>query len=422
MDAEIVETRIPTTRLELGMHVIRLDRSWLETDFPIQGFVVACREDIEALQAQCEYVYIEGRRAYTLEARQTGKADGRRATRKAAVAAPRKAGIRYINKIGFDAELGTASASLRQTRALARDIITSVRLGMVIDANRCRAVVSDVVDSVLRNNQALLWLTQIKHKDDYTSEHSLNVCVLAATFSRHLGLERPEIERLALCGLLHDVGKIRVRDEVLNKDGPYTQQEFEEMRRHPVHGRDILMSVSGLDPIAVDVAYSHHERPSGKGYPRKLNAQQISYYAKIISVVDAYDAITSNRCYDRARSSKTALDIIYRCRGEQFDEELALSFIQCIGIYPPGAIVEMTNGEVGIVLQANPTTRLRPRVLLVRDPQKAPNRERVVDLAAGDRDGEGKPYAIARELPNHSHGVDLETYLAKGLVLSSAPL
>lgn len=418
MDADIVETRISVTDLEIGMYVTRLDRPWLETDFPIQGFIVTCREDLEALRTQCEFVYVEGRKTNPPRDERSRRSTVKRGKPSTPRRPIGEAGVKYINNVGFEAELGAATDSLRNARTLAKDIIASIRLGSVIDANRCRRVVSDTVDSVLRNNQALLWLTQIKHKDDYTAEHSLNVCILAAAFGRFLGMPRPEIERLALCGLLHDVGKIRVREEVLNKNGPYTPREFEEMKRHPTHGRDILMSVSGLDPIAVDVAYSHHERPGGEGYPRNLAAEQIPYFAKIIAVVDAYDAITSHRCYDRARPSQTALDIIYRCRGEQFDEPLALSFIQCIGIYPPGAIVEMTNGEIGIVLQAHPDKRLRPRILLTRDANQAPRRERVIDLAIPSRDADGRPYAIARELPNHSHDIDLESYLADGLILT----
>lgn len=407
--AEIIETRIPTTELQLGMHVVRLDRSWLETDFPVQGFIIRSREDLEALQAVCDHVYIEGRVEYRPVA-ESPSGDNRKGV-------PAQRRVRYLNRISFEEELGPAAKGLKKARALARDIIASVRLGRVLDINRCRQVVSEMVDSVLRNQQALLCLTQIKHKDDYTAEHSINVCILAATFGRHLGFMRSEIERLALCGLLHDVGKIRVPDEVLQKEGAYSPEEFAEMKRHPSHGRDILMSVASLEPVAVDVAYSHHERISGTGYPRGLQAHQIPYYAKIISVVDAYDAITSHRCYDQARSSKTALDIIYECRGEQFDEQLALDFIQCIGVYPPGAIVEMTNGEVGIVLRTHLGRKLRPRLLLVRDSDKVPCRERVVDLTKLDLDAEGQPYSIARELPNNAFDINLQDYLDRGLVL-----
>ena len=407
--AEIIETRIPTSDLQLGMHVVRLDRSWLETDFPVQGFIIRTRDDLEALQSLCDHVYIEGRLEYR---RVPGTTSGHKTK-----GAPVQRRVQYLNRISFEEELGPASTGLKKARALARDIIASVRLGRVLDINRCRQVVSEMVDSVLRNQQALLCLTQIKHKDDYTAEHSINVCILAATFGRHLGFMRGEIERLALCGLLHDVGKIRVPDDILRKEGAYSPEEFAEMKRHPSHGRDILMSVASLEPVAVDVAYSHHERISGTGYPRGLQAHQIPYYAKIISVVDAYDAITSHRCYDQARPSKTALDILYRCKGEQFDEQLALDFIQCIGVYPPGSIVEMTNGEVGIVLRTQSGRKLRPRILLVRDCDKRPCRERVVDLTKLDLDAEGRPYRIAHELPNNAWEINLQDYLERGLML-----
>ena len=410
-NSAIVETRIPVSALALGMRVVRLDRDWLETDFPVQGFMIISQSDIDALQAQCEHVYVEGWvDSGPPKPRSRSHPQGK------GYQAPAQR-VQYINKIPMGEELAAATATFRQARSLASSILQSVRLGRTLDVNRCRAVITDTVDSLLRNHQALQWLTQVKHKDEYTAEHSMNVCVLSALFARHLGLIRGEIETVALCGLLHDVGKIRVGDDILNKEGAYTPDEFDAMKMHPVHGRDVLMGTPSLPGIAVDVAYSHHERVSGNGYPRALAAEQIPYYAKIVSIVDTYDAITSNRCYDRARSSKEALDIIYRCRGEQFDEELALSFIQCIGIYPAGSIIETRSGEVAIVIRANPSNRLRPRLLLVRDSDKRERPERVVDLMRLDLNAEGQPFQIVRELPNGCYGVDLADYIGNGLVL-----
>lgn len=153
-----------------------------------------------------------------------------------------------------------------------------------------------------------------------------------------------EIQNLALCGLLHDVGKTRIPIEILNKPSSLTDEEFALMRNHAVHGRTILMATGGSLQGAVDVAFSHHERVDGKGYPRGLPAQNIPYFAKIIALVDTYDAITSTRVYQKALASMHALEIIHKNRGTQFDAELADAFIRMVGIYPPGSIVEMLNG------------------------------------------------------------------------------
>lgn len=402
---DVVETRVPVDQVRLGMHVTRLDRDWLETGFLLQGFTVRHEDELRSLQETCDFVYVEG----IVETRaQPGKVQPVQR-------------VRYINKISVQDEIPNATRHYQDARALASGILEGVRLGRVLDIEQTRKVVDGCVDSVLRNDQALRWLMQIKHKDAYTAEHSLNVCILAAIFGRHLGLIRGEIEQLALGAMLHDVGKVQVPEAILNKPGALTPEEFAVMREHPSLGRKLLMSAAGAPASAVDIAYSHHERVDGGGYPRQLQAHQIPYFAKIVALVDTYDAITSDRCYGPGRSSKTALDIIYRERGKHFDEELALAFIQCIGVYPPGSVVELTNGEVGIVIASDAGNKLRPRILLVRDADKQLRREKVIDLMQLDLDANGAPYVIARELANGAYGVDLAAFLEKGLKLSPAP-
>jgi putative nucleotidyltransferase with HDIG domain len=292
-----------------------------------------------------------------------------------------------------------------------------LRIGRTLNIHKVRKVVDDIVDSILNNANALTWLTKIKNKDEYTAEHSLNVCILSVAFARHLGLPEEQLRKIGLCGLLHDVGKAKIPDEILNKPGRFTDEEMDMMKLHTVFGRDLLLSVKDVDHATVDVAYMHHERIDERGYPRGLKAHQIPYYAKLISVVDTYDAITSARVYDAGRSSMEALDIIYKNRNRQFDEHLALEFIKFIGIYPPGSIVQMTNGEVGIVLASNKSNKLRPRILMVLDKDKKPVPQFVIDLSDTPKDLQGEPYMISGELPNGKFGVDIREFLKRGLVL-----
>lgn len=397
------------------MHVVRLDRAWTETDFPLQGFIVHTVDDIQAIQEQCETVFIEGRVSYRERLARGFQGKWGKSKPPAATAEPQRQ-ITYINKISFDEELGNAMQSFHTCRNLAKNILSTIRLGRVIDLNEIRPAVQGIVASILRNHSALLWLTQIRNKDDYTAEHCMNVCVLSAAFGKHLNLDEKELEVLALCGLLHDVGKIKVDESILNKPGAFTSEEFEQMKMHPVFGRQVLASIKGLEPIAVDVAHSHHERMDGSGYPRGLAHNQIPYFAKIVAVVDAYDAITGHRIYDSAKSSKQALDILYKCRGTQFDEELALEFIRFTGIYPPGALVELSSGEIALILESHAVNRLRPKVLIVRNTEKQRCREKVMDLMSLNVEG-GTPITILKEWPNGSFGIDLTTYLEQGLEL-----
>ncbi len=418
---ETVETEIPVHDVQLGMMITRLDRPWSETDFPLQGFIVRTPEDIQALREQCETVFIQGQ-VHRVEPRPAAAPGSRGRNDKAGVRPVKTkpvTRISYINQIPFDEELSNAMESFHRCRNLARNILDSVRLGRVIELNDIRPVVKDVVASILRNHSALLWLTQIRSKDGYTAEHCMNVCVLSAAFGKHLGLMESEIETLALAGLLHDVGKVKVDSTVLNKPGSFSDAELHHMKMHPVFGRQILLAIHGLAPIAVDVAHAHHERMDGSGYPRGLQHHQIPYFAKIVSVVDAYDAMTGERVYDSAKSSKQALDILYKCRGKQFDDELALEFIRFSGIYPPGSLVELSTGEIALILESYPENRLRPRVLVVRGRDKAPCRERVLDLLTLNVGG-GEPVTVSREWPNGSFDVNLTSYLDKGLILKAA--
>ncbi|PTB95233.1 phosphohydrolase [Marinobacter sp. B9-2] len=430
---EIIESQVDVSQLAIGMHVIRLDRPWEDTDFLIQGFVIRDQSEIDSLRAQCEFVFIEGR-IDGAPLPQHGNGNGRKSSglmgffRKKRASepvqnthrpVPPRKHVRYINKIDAGREMETAVIRFEEAQKTAKSIMSGLRVGRTLDLNNARTVVNHCVESVLRNENALLLLTKIKHQDEYTAEHCINVSILAAAFGKHLGLLEGEIRNLALCGLLHDVGKTRIPDEILNKPGALTPKEFDLMRHHTTHGRTILMGTSNSLNTAVDVAFSHHERMDGSGYPRGLHAQQIPYFAKIIGLVDTYDAITSNRVYDKGRASMQALEIIHKHRGTQFDEELADAFIQMIGVYPPGSIVEMVNGEVGIVVESRPEHKLKPAVLLVRESDKSlMSPYRTVDLKVSPEDAAGETYRIAREVPDGTYDIVLQEFVDQGLIVT----
>lgn len=426
---DIIETEIPVSQLAIGMHVIRLDRPWEETNFLLQGFILQTEEDVLAVQQQCTTVIVEGRIQVAPAAARQSPVSGRKTSVKtakpdASQASPSipKRKVTYVNKIDTRREMATARTSYSDAKATAKNIMSSLRLGRTLEMNQIHQVVDDCVDSVLRNDNALLLLTKIKNKDEYTAEHCINVSILSAAFAKHLGLLEGEIRTVALCGLLHDVGKMRIDDAILNKPGALTPEEFAVMKNHTTFGRDVLAALPRLAHSAVDVAYSHHERMDGKGYPRGLSGQQIPLFAKIVGLVDTYDAITSSRVYDKGRASMEALQIIHRNKASQFDAELAVEFIRMIGVYPPGSIVEMSNGEVGIIVATHPTSKLKPRVLLVRDSNKNPLATfREINLLKTISDSNGQPYKIAREVPDESFGIVMKDFIEQGILSRKAP-
>lgn len=426
---DIIETEIPVSQLQVGMHVVRLDRPWEETDFLLQGFILQNEEDVLAVQQQCKTVVVEGRvdvvskpfeRSSVSRRTTPGKAVSTGTSETSSSIPKRK--VTYINKVDARREMAAARMSYADAKATAKNIMSGLRLGRTLEMNHIHKVVDDCVDSVLRNDNALLLLTKIKNKDEYTAEHCINVSILSAAFAKHLGLLEGEIRTVALCGLLHDVGKMRIDNDILNKPGALTPEEFAVMKNHTTFGRDILAALPRLAHSAVDVAYSHHERMDGKGYPRGLSGYQIPLFAKIVGLVDTYDAITSSRVYDKGRASMEALQTIHRNKGAQFDAGLAVEFIRMIGVYPPGSIVEMSNGEVGIVVTTHATSKLKPRVLLVRDARKKPLATfREMDLAKGILDSAGQLYKIAREVPDESYGIVMKDFIEQGILNRKAP-
>lgn len=436
----LTRVRIPVSELALGMHVIELDRPWLETDFLIQGFIIKHRAEIDSLQRQCVFVYIEGveqkldispdpdAKKPSLLNRILGNTLNKPTTtqnqQESSPLTPCKpteqSRTTYINKISAGEEMQAARDSYGSAKTVAKSIMEDLRIGRMLDMNQARKTVDEVVDSLLRNDDALVWLTKLKNQDEYTAEHSLNVCILSAAFARHLGHDEAEIRKIGLAGLLHDIGKAKIPIEILNKPGPLDDNERAVIRQHPNLGRNLLMTSASVEHYTIDVTYSHHERVDGTGYPRALQAHQIPYYAKLVAIVDTYDAITSSRAYDTGRASMAALEIIYNSRDSHFDADLTVEFIRCIGVYPPGAIVVMTNGEVGVVVESNKISKLRPKIILVQDCDKAWQEKRSIDLSQGDRDKDGEPYAIAHEVPNKTYDIDIKVFLQEGWLVFAA--
>ena len=396
--------KIHISDLKIGMFVSKLDRDWLDTPFLMQGFVVETLEDIDLVAQYSEHVWVDKLVVEWIPSESRALADS-----------TNKRTTKYQIKIDAKQEHSQALSTYKKARRLTKTLLDELRLGTVIDVDQAKETVNDCMYSILRNPDALIWMSRMRNEDEYTAEHCLNVCILAIAFGRHLGMEEIELQKLGICGLLHDVGKMRVPPEILNKPDQLTEKEFNIIKAHSIHGRNLLMSSAGIPDIAVDVAYSHHEKVDGTGYPRKLSAGGISDYARIITIVDAYDAMTAHRCYSRAKPSTEALKTIFKDRGTHFDERLALEFIKCIGLYPPGSLVELINGLVGIVLQTNLKYRHLPKIIVIKNLEGELEKEIILDLGDIEQKKLDKTYLIKRALIDGEYGVKLMDYKERGL-------
>ena len=397
--------KIDVAQLTIGMYVTELDRPWTETSFLFQGFRIRQQQEIRLLEQVCKHVWVDSRRSVGIKQQVIENH----------AQSPELQPI--VAKVEFNQEVEQASPVWHKAHEESLRILDAVRMGQELDVSAVKAVVSECVQSILRNPSAMLWLARIKNRDYYTAEHSLRVSILAIALGRELGLAEYQLEQIGICGMLHDVGKIKVPNEILNKPGALNAEELRIMQSHANEGRRLLMGNQQVTPATVDVAYSHHERLDGKGYPRGLDAARIPYFAKIIAVVDAYDAINSDRVYSKGKSSLESLRILLEAVNSHFDEEIVGHFVRLIGIYPAGEIVELSNGEVGIIIGCSATSKLKPKIMRVLNANKQLCKERVVDLATTTADANGKPLRVKEVHGSGAFGIDIEAYRRKGLLI-----
>lgn len=388
--------KIPVGALEIGMYVSELDKSWLESSFIYQGLMVETVDDIRLLEEECTFVWIDPVREQHSESRLTFKP-------------PKKSQARYINKVSMPHEYDKSHDIFNVARDRTHSIMSDVALKGIIDSQKAKEVVESCLDSILRNPNAMLWMSKVRESNSYTAEHSLNVCILSIAFGRQLNMDEGELFSLGLCGLLHDVGKLRVPNEVLNKPSKLTPKEWKQMQAHVSIGRKLLMASTGIG-YTVDVAYNHHERIDGTGYPRQLTGDKISQLTKIISLTDSFDAMTAERCYSKAMTPSAAVREIYKGRGTQFDDALTLKFIKSIGLYPPGTVVELHNGYLGLVMERSQKYQRLPKVLVLQDKQKKELKKKVIDLTLIEYGKLEKEFLIRQDHPDGYSNIRVADY------------
>jgi len=417
--------RIPASEVKLGMFVAELDRPWLGTPFLTQGFTISNLTEVKKIRELCNHVYVEkeGRlwagkkdpfaktnlnaNAFTTKQNQTG-IFSQAQNQKPSLAVTINERPLHVLTSTFYEELPQARRVYLAARNSVAQLLAQARSENQVDMVLAKKVVGSMIRSVLRHPDPMLWLTNAKDKETYLLNHCLHVSILAVNFGRLLRLNTKDILRLGLHGLFADMGMMRLPLELLSKVEPLTPEEQELMNTHPSLGRKLLMNSEDGSRFASDAVINHHERLDSKGYPRGLNAKTLPQFSRIISIIDAYDAMTSPRVYAEEKTPLQALQQVYRNRGKQFDEDFALEFIHAIGPYPPGTLVELKNGCVAVVLTSSPKQRQLPVISLILDTDKqALTRGQVIDLSALDKAGEVSDYLIQRVLRHGDFDIDI---------------
>ncbi|WP_455219270.1 HD-GYP domain-containing protein [Kaarinaea lacus] len=354
--------------LSIGMYVSQLDRPWTETGFMFQGFRIQSPDDISELQQACEFVFVDKEKSVLKDIR----------SEFSLTIETTSSAVRELPAcpLPTDPDFKTQMRHSLRVHSMAKKyidkILSDIQQGKDIDIKEAKSLVSNLTKNIMENPMALIWLTQLKNRDEYTANHSLNVCILALFFGRSLGFNTQQLNELGIGALLHDVGKLRVPLEILNKPDRLTDDEFAVMKKHTLFGYDLLKNKDELSQEALVIIQQHHERVDGHGYPYGLENHSINLYSKIVKIVDVYDAVTSKRPYQDGVSPYHALNCIYSDRNGAFDEELVQQFLKHMGIYPVGCTIELNTGEIGIVTSINEKRHLTPTLLLLFNTQKQP--------------------------------------------------
>ncbi len=423
---DLVLKKIDISELKVGMTVEKMDRPWLQHPFLTNRKKITSQRQIDRLREfhiDEVYIYLE-----------PGEEEAWTAVPLPAPAAPLPEPVADLlplpeketppsflreetasaipQEVPFEEEIRTARLIQNEARTIVQDVMEDIRKGNDIEIGRVEQVVDRMIDSIFRNREALVSISRIKGYDEYTYVHSLDVCVLALTFGSYLNLDLEDLQKLGIGAILHDTGKMRIPTSILNKPGPLSEKEYQEVKNHPYYSYEIMAKTGGIPEEAKLIALQHHERRNGKGYPIGLREDEIHIFSQLTAIIDVYDAVTTNRSYQRAMSAHRGMQILFELGQTDFNMTLVERFIQCLGIYPVGTVVELDTSEIGIVVSVNSQVLLRPKVMLLYANRLRPLAQpKTVDLNEISRNGGGYPRSILRVLSREQWDIDVDRYL-----------
>jgi len=405
--------RVEVAELALGMYVAELDRPWIESPFLFQGFKLESEEELKQLREVCVWVMVD-EDLFGPDGKDTTIAlgmkvkDGGKAAKPGAIAWADAASD--ARRVDVQAQLKQSFEVRKNTKEYVSRVFEDVRMGTSVNSAEAKKVVSALVDVVTEHPDTLMWMTQLKQAHEYTLQHCVNVCILSLAFAHHLGYSKEQMQVIGLGALLHDIGKVKTPPGVLDKPSKLTPEEFEIIRRHPMDGWNMVKDNRDIPHASLEIIKYHHERISGRGYPEGLSGKDLSTHVLMVAICDVYDAITSDRVYHHGIPAHEGLSAMYQLAPNEFGKELMQEFIRCIGIYPVGSLVELSTGALGIVMVNDPKNRLRPVVMLVRDPKgQVYLPRRYVSLSAqGDQQTK---WNVLRIVDPKNYGINLQAIL-----------
>ncbi len=422
--------KVKITDLVKGMYVSRLDRPWIETSYPIEGFYIQNDEDIRKLSSLCKHVYIDvdltrlrlDPSHLAIDAEHSPKLtieDIREKVSKPPSPSdgPTRSTIRrplkplYIERVPFEKEFKTANKLYETLSHTAEEVLQEVSSGKSVNVEKVNQTASSMVDSIIRNPDAFLWLSRLKAKDTHTHNRAIRSTIWGIAFGRYISLSKQDLNDLSIALLMSGIGKAKLPRELLEKADELTGAERSIYQKHINYSVKLLRQMGAFSSTVINIVASYCERFDGSGYPRKLQGSQIFFPAQIAGIVSYYEKITNHRDPEKSLDATRAMEQLYKLRDSKFQGELIEEFIQSIGIYPAGSLIELNSREVAVIVEQNEQYRLLPKVIILRDQDKKPvSKFKILDLSIFDQSDKYRP-KIINSIPLGSYGIDAQEIL-----------
>ncbi|HSN16581.1 MAG TPA: HD-GYP domain-containing protein [Gammaproteobacteria bacterium] len=400
--------KINVSELVIGMYVAELDKPWEESSFLFQRFAIENDEDLAKLREECEFVFIEESQSTpaSLKAAIHPVAVGPTVSTTITSHGPTEA-------TGFQRDIKQVAQTQQLARTNINRVLDEARLGKTLDTKDTKGAVTQMVSAVTANPNSMLWLANLRLKHERTASHCLNTAILCIAFGKHIGMSEADLNVLGQGAMLHDIGKVRLPPAILDKAGGLTEAEMQVVRRHPADGEAVLKLTRQLPDKVLEIVRHHHERIDGKGYPDGLAGDQVPLGARIVSMVDAYDSLTSETPYHTAKTPADALAVLRTEGADAYGKDLVQEFIRCLGIYPIGSLVQCNNGALAVVVSSTPASRLKPVIMVVRDERGKDTRPRMLlSLSTMDPNLMTR-WGLKGNVDPKAHNVDLSAIIAE---------
>ncbi len=409
------ECLIDPKHLQVGHFVSRLDQPWRESPFPLEGVMVQSENQREWFIERCQWVVIDllrSRNSYRPPSSRAYRSGGASEPPLARKSKPRSDGpVEILRRARLDAEsISSATRCHDLLYRQAGNLIDSLRRTGRVEAEKARLALRQIAGELETNIAAMVWLSRIRQADEHTAEHCVNVAMLAMGVAHTLEWDDENIEHVGLAGLLHDIGKMQLDPEIVNKPGRLTDAEMQYMRKHAAIGYELLRTDPGVPSEVARVVYEHHEQPDGLGYPAGKTTHQLLPMSRLVAVVSAYDAMTAHCPFRQPLSHHDALGELWRGRRRQFDAEMVEQLIRFLGWVTPGTLVLLSDGGHAVVLESNSERRLWP---IIRRLKKADGQFIAADRIdlASQSEPPRTALRIREVLPDGAIQVDLNAIL-----------